>query len=85
MVAVRDLGQGFTGFGVTPYHVYVPTFGDWGFTLARRGGPPPVPTVPKDVPPLRFLSQAVLDSATVFAGDVAPQQLEPSTLDNPQS
>jgi spermidine synthase len=40
--------------------------------------------VPKDAPPLRFLSQSVLDAATVFAGDVAPQVLEPSTLENPR-
>lgn len=73
-----------TGLAVTPYHVYVPTFGDWGFTLARRGGSPPVPTVPKDAPPLRFLDQRVLDSATVFGGDVAPQRLAPSTLENPR-
>jgi spermidine synthase len=64
--------------------VYVPTFGDWGFTLARRGGSPPVPTVPKDAPPLRFLDQRVLDSATIFGGDVAPQHLAPSTLENPR-
>lgn len=72
------------GYAVTPYHVDVPTFGDWGFTLARRGQIPPTPTVPKDVPPLRFLDQRVLDAATVFSGDVAPQQLEPSTLDHPR-
>ena len=23
------------GYAVTPYHLYVPTFGDWGFALAR--------------------------------------------------
>ena len=72
------------GFAVTPYHVDVPTFGDWGFTLGRRGSIPPTPTVPKDAPPLRFLNQPVLDAATVFAGDVAPQQLPPSTLENPR-
>jgi len=26
----------------------------------------------------------VLDAATVFAGDIAPQLLEPSTLENPR-
>ena len=72
------------GLAVTPYHVYVPTFGDWGFTLARRGATAPVPTMPKDAPPLRFLNQRVLDSATVFEGDVAPQQMAPSTLENPR-
>jgi spermidine synthase len=75
---------GAAGFAVTPYHVDVPTFGDWGFTLARRGTVAPTPTMPKDAPPLRFLDQRVLDAATVFSGDVAPQRLEPSTLEHPR-
>jgi spermidine synthase len=75
---------GSAGFAVTPYHVHVPTFGDWGFALARRGTSPPTPTVPEDAPPLRFLTQQVLDAATVFPPDNAPQDLEPSTLDNPR-
>jgi spermidine synthase len=72
------------GFAVTPYHVHVPTFGDWGFALARRGGPAPTPTVPAGGPARRFLNQRVLDAATVFADDVGPRTLEPSTLDNPR-
>jgi len=72
------------GYEATPYHVYVPTFGDWGFALARRGGTAPVPAVPGDAPPLRFLDQRVLDAATVFSDDVRPRPLEPSTLDNPR-
>ncbi len=72
------------GYAVTPYHVHVPTFGDWGFALARRGDTGPTPTVPVDAPPLRFLNQRVLDAATVFSGDIGPRPLEPSTLDNPR-
>jgi spermidine synthase len=72
------------GYAVTPYHVYVPTFGDWGFALARRGGPAPRPTMPPNAPPLRFLNQSVLDAATVFADDVRPRTLEPSTLEHPR-
>ncbi|OBG25250.1 polyamine aminopropyltransferase [Mycobacterium sp. 852002-51057_SCH5723018] len=72
------------GYAVTPYHVHVPTFGDWGFALARGGDGPPTPKVPPDAPPLRFLNQRVLDAATVFAGDIGPRALEPSTLDNPR-
>jgi spermidine synthase len=72
------------GYAVTPYHVYVPTFGDWGFALARRGGAAPTATMPGNAPPLRFLDQRVLDAATVFSGDVGPQPMEPSTLDNPR-
>ena len=75
---------GSAGFAVTPYHVHVPTFGDWGFALARRGSSPPTPTVAEDAPPLRFLTQQVLDAATVFPPDNAPQDLAPSTLDNPR-
>jgi spermidine synthase len=72
------------GYAVTPYHVHVPTFGDWGFALARRGPTAPVPTVPANAPELRFLDQQALDAAAVFAGDMRPQSLEPSTLDHPR-
>ncbi|MCV7279762.1 polyamine aminopropyltransferase [Mycolicibacterium flavescens] len=72
------------GFAVTPYHVHVPTFGDWGFVLARRGPTPPTPRLPGEVPPLRYLDQRALDAATVFGADTAPQNLTPSTLDHPR-
>ena len=72
------------GYAVTPYHVYVPTFGDWGFALARRGDKAPQPALPRDAPPLRFLNPSVLDAATVFAPDVQPRPLEPSTLEHPR-
>ncbi|SPM37298.1 Predicted spermidine synthase with an N-terminal membrane domain [Mycobacterium rhizamassiliense] len=72
------------GYAVTPYHVHVPTFGDWGFALARRGADPPTPTMPANTPPLRFLNQRVLQAATVFSDDVGPRRLDPSTLDNPR-
>jgi spermidine synthase len=72
------------GYAVTPYHVHVPTFGDWGFALARRTDAAPLPRVPPDAPPLRFLNQSVLDAATVFSGDIGPRALDPSTLDNPR-
>jgi spermidine synthase len=64
--------------------VQVPTFGDWGFALARRGDTAPTPTVPPNTPPSRFLNQSVLDAATVFADDVRPRTLQPSTLENPR-
>jgi spermidine synthase len=72
------------GYAVTPYHVHVPTFGDWGFVLARAGDTAPIATMPADAPPLRYLSPQVLQAATVFSDDIAPRPLEPSTLDNPR-
>ncbi|HEY3997029.1 MAG TPA: polyamine aminopropyltransferase [Mycobacterium sp.] len=74
----------FAGYAVTPYHVHVPTFGDWGFALARRGDSPPTPAMPADAPPLRFLDPQVLQAASVFSDDTRPRSLEPSTLDNPR-
>lgn len=72
------------GYAVTPYHVHVPTFGDWGFDLARRADVAPTPKVPTNAPPLRYLNQQVLDAAGVFGGDIGPRPVEPSTLDNPR-
>ena len=72
------------GYAVTPYHVYVPTFGDWGFVLARRGDIAPTPKVPPNAPPPRFLNQRLLDAATVFSADNGPRTLEPSTLEHPR-
>lgn len=72
------------GYAVTPYHVHVPTFGDWGFALAQRGDVAPAPKVPPNAPPLRYLNQQVLDAAGVFSGDIGPRPVEPSTLENPR-
>ncbi|KLO27749.1 spermidine synthase [Mycobacterium haemophilum] len=72
------------GYAVTPYHVHVPTFGDWGFVLARPGSAAPTPGMPGDAPPLRFLNPRVLEAATVFSGDIGPRPLDPSTLENPR-
>jgi spermidine synthase len=71
------------GLGVTPYHVDVPTFGDWGFALAQPGDPPPVRL---DSPrPLRFLNEPTLDAARTFPADRHPTGTErPSTLDDPR-
>jgi spermidine synthase len=72
------------GYAVTPYHVHVPTFGDWGFALARRSASPPALEMPSSTTPLHFLNQRVLDAAAVFPADVAPRKLEPSTLEHPR-
>lgn len=72
------------GYAVTPYHVHVPTFVDWGFALARYGDTAPTPAVAPNAPPLRFLNQRVLDAATVFSDDVAARTLAPSTLEHPR-
>jgi spermidine synthase len=71
------------GLGVTPYHVNVPTFGDWGFALAQDGPPPRLRLDPPS--PLRFLNRPTLDAAEAFPADRHPTGTEPpSTLDDPR-
>lgn len=71
------------GLGGTPYHVDVPSFGDWGFVLAQAGDVAPPLQLSDRRPTTRFLDEAVLAAAGVFPADRAAQDLEPSTLDRP--
>jgi len=74
------------GLQTTPYHADVPSFGDWGFVLAARGGAPR-PTVDPDVArQLRFVDESVLSASMVFPPDRARARssVEVSTLDRPR-
>ena len=65
------------GLAVAPYHVYVPSFGEWGFVLAGRT-PPRVPTtLPAG---LRFLNVKALDELFAFPLDMARVPVEPNRL-----
>lgn len=63
---------------VIPYHIHVPTFGDWGFQLCGQ-----TLDMPEAVG-LRYLNPDVLAAAAVFGIDNQPRALEPSTLDRPR-
>jgi spermidine synthase len=67
------------GLAVRPFHVAVPSFGEWGFVLARA-----VPfDVPRHVPDgLRYLSDAVLPGLFEFGPDLARVPAEVNRLDN---
>ncbi|QNP62063.1 polyamine aminopropyltransferase [Streptomyces genisteinicus] len=72
------------GYGTTPYQVDVPSFGNWGYVLARPGGDgAPALRLADGVPPLRFLDDAVLRAAAVFPVDRRPQKVRASTLMDP--
>jgi spermidine synthase len=66
-----------TGLTVAPYHVYVPSFGEWGFVLAGRS----VPGRPSRLPPdLRFLTVGGIAPMFDFAADMARVPAEPNRL-----
>jgi spermidine synthase len=65
------------GLAVSPYHVYVPSFGEWGFVLAGRSAP----GVPASLPSgLRFLTARGLAELFDFPIDMARLPVEPNRL-----
>lgn len=59
------------GWQASPYHLYVPSFGEWGFTLATAETPPrpEARRLPGD---LRYLDAAALPEMFLFPADMAP-------------
>jgi spermidine synthase len=73
------------GWGTRPYHVDVPSFGDWGFLLAAPGdAAPPLRLRTPPGAPLRTLDRATLAAAAVFPPDRRRMAVEPSTLNRPR-
>ena len=70
------------GFADRPYHVDVPSFGDWGFVLAAAGSRPPVLDLPADAPRLRFLDPGVLRAAAAFPADRGRLNVPPAPSSN---
>ena len=68
------------GFRVRPYYTAVPSFGVWGFALARRE---PF-EVPAHAPPvaLKFLDDVSLPAMFMLSADLGPVPVEVNRLDN---
>ena len=67
------------GFTATPYHAYVPAFGEWGFTLATRQPWQPPDRYP---PGLRFLTPELTPTLFQFPPDMGPVEVEINRLNN---
>jgi spermidine synthase len=65
------------GVRVAPYHVYVPSFGEWGYVLAGRSAPARAVALPGG---LRFLTPAALDEMFAFPRDMERVAVEPNRL-----
>jgi spermidine synthase len=67
------------GLHATPYHVYVPSFGEWGFVIASKQSF----TLPVQYPQgLRFLSGDTAPSLFQFPNDMQPVAAEVNRLNN---
>lgn len=67
------------GFTIRPYHAYVPSFGDWGFTLASVGTIPELETLPVA---LRYLSLDEERRIFAFAPDMVAEAPAINRLEN---
>ncbi len=67
------------GLRVYPYHVYVPSFGEWGYMIAGMEPYQPPTQLPAG---LRFLTLQVLPDMFKFPADMQPVAAEPNRLND---
>jgi len=67
------------GLQTYPYHVYVPSFGEWGFVIAGHREYEPPTSLPAG---LRFVDAKNLPALFQFPPDMAPLPMVPNRLDD---
>jgi spermidine synthase len=68
---------------VQPYLTYIPSFGDWGFIIARHSGTTNevnTKALPDD---LKYLNANQVEQAFIFPDDITIAETKQNTLDNP--
>ena len=68
---------------IEPYHTYIPSFGDWGFIIARHKGNDEaidMKSLPKD---LKYLNPNQIEQAFIFPQDITIADTKLNTLDHP--
>ncbi len=68
------------GLKTWPYHIYVPSFGDWGFFLAAEHDIKPARFSPGVS--MRYLNADLLAAGFIFDSDTAEVETKVNTLDN---
>jgi spermidine synthase len=67
------------GLKTYPYHVYVPSFGEWGFVLASQHDYTPPTSLPTG---LRFIDVKGIPALFQFPPDMAPLAIPPNQLND---
>lgn len=67
------------GLGTLPYHLYLPSFGDWGFVIAGMALPAEgrMPDLPEG---LRFLTPETWEASLAFGLDQGPMEVEVNSI-----
>ena len=68
-----------SGLRAWPYHLYIPSFGEWGFVLAGRSEFTPPTELPAG---LRFLTPRIVPQLFDFPADMLPVPAEANRLDD---
>jgi spermidine synthase len=68
-----------SGFVTEPYHLYVPSFGEWGFILATLEPLPPLLHLPDG---LKYITDASVRDMFHFPPDMGPVKVEANRLNN---
>jgi len=68
------------GLSVRPYHALVPSFGEWGYALAKKHDFAPPTRV--TLAGLRYLDDQSLAALFLFSPDMGPVEVEPNRLNN---
>lgn len=71
----------FSDFQVLPLRTHVPSFGEWGFVLGTLVKPPQI-AMPEGID-LKYLTEEVLNSATLFDPDTDRVPAQVNTLNTP--
>lgn len=66
-----------SGFVTEPYHVYLPSFGGWGYVLATKNGQSRRAPLPR---PLKYLDEATFEALFHFPKDMARVSTEINRL-----
>jgi spermidine synthase len=67
------------GFLTAPYHLYVPSFGEWGFNIASRKPYVPATSYPEG---LRFIDARIVPAMFQFPPDMARVEADVNRLNN---
>lgn len=68
------------GFNVLPYHIQVPSFGDWGFNMASRSG---LSEYSEITVPTKYLTTDNSQAMFIFGKDEVAEDVEVNSLSKP--